>query len=152
LKIKLRLNWHKSGAPGHRAFKEKFAYDYCMSYVKKINGYIPMDLDGQLSKTEIDKKLGSVWFCDRSSKAKLLSSEDVAEHLKKVWDHGVSELQIVIGGADGFSASDEKLWKPELRWSFGNMTLPHELAAVVASEQIYRALTIIKKHPYHSGH
>ena len=32
------------------------------------------------------------------------------------------------------------------------MTLPHELAAVVATEQIYRALTILHHKPYHSGH
>jgi 23S rRNA (pseudouridine1915-N3)-methyltransferase len=32
------------------------------------------------------------------------------------------------------------------------MTLPHELAAVVASEQIYRAFTIMQGLPYHLGH
>ena len=32
------------------------------------------------------------------------------------------------------------------------MTLPHELARVVLVEQIYRALTILNKHPYHLGH
>jgi len=36
--------------------------------------------------------------------------------------------------------------------AFGRITLPHELAAVVAAEQIYRALTILAGHPYHTGH
>jgi 23S rRNA (pseudouridine1915-N3)-methyltransferase len=36
--------------------------------------------------------------------------------------------------------------------SFGAMTLPHELARTVLAEQIYRALTILAGHPYHSGH
>ena len=36
--------------------------------------------------------------------------------------------------------------------SFGRITLPHELARAVAAEQIYRALTILAGHPYHSGH
>jgi 23S rRNA (pseudouridine1915-N3)-methyltransferase len=36
--------------------------------------------------------------------------------------------------------------------SFGKMTLAHELARIVLLEQIYRAFTILKGHPYHSGH
>jgi 23S rRNA (pseudouridine1915-N3)-methyltransferase len=34
----------------------------------------------------------------------------------------------------------------------GKMTLAHELALVVLTEQIYRAFTILKGHPYHGGH
>lgn len=34
-------------------------------------------------------------------------------------------------------------------WSLGTLTLPHELARVVAAEQIYRAMTLIRGVPYH---
>ena len=39
----------------------------------------------------------------------------------------------------------------DLRLSLGAMTLPHELAALVLAEQIYRASTILQGHPYHLG-
>ena len=65
---------------------------------------------------------------------------------------GTKELQIVIGSAEGFSEKELAEWNPDLKWSFGPLTLPHELAAVVAAEQIYRALTILKRLPYHAAH
>jgi len=39
-----------------------------------------------------------------------------------------------------------------LRLSFGKMILAHELARIVLLEQIYRGFTILKGHPYHTGH
>ena len=65
---------------------------------------------------------------------------------------GIKELFIAIGPPDGWNEADIALMKPDIFWSFGPMTLPHELACVVASEQAYRAFTILKKLPYHCGH
>jgi 23S rRNA (pseudouridine1915-N3)-methyltransferase len=59
-------------------------------------------------------------------------------------------LLFAIGGPDGFS--DEARRKAGLVLSLGKMTLPHELARVVVLEQLYRAFTILKNHPYHVGH
>ena len=44
---------------------------------------------------------------------------------------------------------DDVLTACRLRIGFGPMTLPHQLARVVAAEQIYRALTIARGLPYH---
>ena len=96
------------------------------------------------------KEKTRVWFCHVSSRQ--LSSEQVASEFQKAANSSVKELQIMIGPADGFKEEDMKLWKPELLWSFGSLTLPHELASVVASEQVYRALTILNHLPYHQGH
>jgi 23S rRNA (pseudouridine1915-N3)-methyltransferase len=56
------------------------------------------------------------------------------------------DLVFVIGGADGLPAA----WKPraDLLISLTPLTMPHELARVVLAEQIYRALTTLRSHPY----
>jgi 23S rRNA (pseudouridine1915-N3)-methyltransferase len=36
-------------------------------------------------------------------------------------------------------------------FSFGAMTLPHQIVRILAAEQIYRAMTIASGHPYHRG-
>jgi len=78
-----------------------------------------------------------------------LSSEELAAFLE--WERVQSvPLLAAIGGSDGFS--DEARRQAAFTLSLGRMTLPHELARVVALEQIYRAFTIINKHPYHLGH
>ena len=52
----------------------------------------------------------------------------------------------LIGGADGAPAA----WRTRanLLLSLSPMTLPHELARVMLAEQIYRAFTILRGHPY----
>lgn len=56
-------------------------------------------------------------------------------------------VAFVIGGADGLH-SDIKHASNELI-ALSKFTLPHGLARVVLAEQLYRAISIIKKHPYH---
>ncbi len=48
--------------------------------------------------------------------------------------------------------SDEARHASKFVLSLGKMTLAHELARVVLLEQLYRAFTILKGHPYHLGH
>jgi 23S rRNA (pseudouridine1915-N3)-methyltransferase len=81
---------------------------------------------------------------------KQLSSEDIAAHIGRLRDSGLQTLVLAIGPADGWSAAARA--RASLLLSFGPITLPHSLARVVLAEQLYRALTILANHPYHSGH
>ena len=56
------------------------------------------------------------------------------------------DLVFVIGGSDGLPEA----WRPraDVLVSLTPMTMPHELARVVLAEQIYRALTTLRGHPY----
>jgi 23S rRNA (pseudouridine1915-N3)-methyltransferase len=83
------------------------------------------------------------------SRGKQLSSEEFAEFIER--EHlSAMPLLFAIGGSDGFS--EEARLRAGSTLSLGKMTLPHELARVVLVEQIYRAFTILKNHPYHLGH
>jgi len=80
----------------------------------------------------------------------MMSSRELAALAGEAGVAGVQQLVFAIGPADGWSAAGRGAG--DQRVSFGRVTLPHELARVVAAEQIYRALTILAGHPYHSGH
>ncbi len=56
---------------------------------------------------------------------------------------------VVVGGPDGLS--DSLRAKADRVVSFGAMTWPHQLVRVMACEQLYRAMTILSRHPYHRG-
>jgi 23S rRNA (pseudouridine1915-N3)-methyltransferase len=84
------------------------------------------------------------------SRGKELSSEQFAQFLRNYQDSNPRPLIFAIGGADGFSERTRA--GAQVTLSLGKMTLAHELARVVLLEQIYRAFTILKGHPYHSGH
>jgi len=83
------------------------------------------------------------------SRGRQFSSEELAEFLERE-QLNATPLLFAIGGSDGFS--EEARRHAGLMLSLGKMTLPHELARVVLVEQLYRAFTILKNHPYHLGH
>ena len=72
----------------------------------------------------------------------LQSSRELAQKLL-----ATAHLCLVIGGAAGISA--EVLARCTSRISLGKVTLPHQLARLVLTEQLYRAFRIAKNEPYH---
>ncbi len=75
------------------------------------------------------------------------SSEQLAEFISNAAVNGISNICFIIGGSWGL---DERVKAAgSLRLSISPMTLPHTLARVVLSEQIYRAFTIINRTKYH---
>jgi 23S rRNA (pseudouridine1915-N3)-methyltransferase len=132
-------------------------------YLKRIARYA--EIDGQAVKDEaaIVALIGGQPRQSRShnnnkerhklvlldARGKQLSSEELAEFLAREQGNAVP-LLFAVGGSDGFG--EEARGRAGVVLSLGRMTLPHELARVVLLEQIYRAFTILKKHPYHLGH
>ena len=57
------------------------------------------------------------------------------------------DIALVIGGADGIDPLIKQ--QADEKWSLSSFTLPHALVRVVIAEQLYRAWSILKGHPYH---
>ena len=74
------------------------------------------------------------------------STTELAEKLEGWMQSGV-DLSFLIGGPDGLSS--ECLNQAAGRWSLGRLTLPHPLVRVILAEQLYRAWTVTRNHPYH---
>ena len=70
-----------------------------------------------------------------------------ADFIKKERDAGRKALWCAIGGSEGLAPSLQA--RAQVVFSFGAMTLPHQLVRILAAEQIYRAMTILSGHPYH---
>ena len=77
---------------------------------------------------------------------KAYSTELLAEELK-AWQACGQDIAILIGGPEGLAEACLKL--AEQKISLSKLTLPHPLVRVVLAEQLYRATTILKGHPYH---
>ena len=75
------------------------------------------------------------------------TSEEWAADIGRARDQSQSVYAVLIGGPDGLSASLRARARRIV--SFGAMTWPHQLARVMASEQLFRALSILSGHPYH---
>ncbi len=75
------------------------------------------------------------------------ASREFASKIAALENHSVSRCALLVGGSDGWE--DAMRSQADLLWSLGRMTLQHELALVVALEQIYRAATLRAGLPYH---
>ncbi len=78
----------------------------------------------------------------------MFSTEQLAAWLQLRMREG-RDLSFLIGGPDGLAS--ECVQRSDLRWSLSALTLPHSLARILVVEQLYRALSLIKRHPYHRG-
>lgn len=148
--MKLKVAWvGKTKEPAIQSLTDE--------YLKRIGRYVPVE--GVSLKDEAALKgLGgrgasphtNHYIVVLDSRGKQMSSEELARFLGDYQDRNPLPLVFAIGPANGFS--DETRESASLLLSLGKMTLAHELARVVLLEQIYRAFTILKGHPYHLGH
>jgi 23S rRNA (pseudouridine1915-N3)-methyltransferase len=132
-------------------------------YLKRISRYVSVEglalrdedailqLSGRSTPAKTGKSnSGKSTLVLMDSRGKNFTSEELARFIGEYQDRNPLPIIFAIGPADGFS--DPTRYAAQHTISLGKMTMPHELARVVLLEQLYRAFTILKGHPYHSGH
>lgn len=77
------------------------------------------------------------------------TSVEFAGFIQKSMNKGFKHIIFATGGAYGFSEAVYS--RANHKVSFSKMTTTHQLIRLVFSEQLYRAFTIIKGHPYHNN-
>ena len=147
--MKLKLAWiGKTKNPAIQSLTD--------DYIRRIQRYAdaePLQLPDESALLKLREKSGprpahTIVLLD--SRGRQLTSEEFAHFLQTHQDRNPQPLVLAIGPADGFSDAARKSAAATL--SLGKMTLAHELARIVLLEQVYRAFTILKGHPYHTGH
>jgi 23S rRNA (pseudouridine1915-N3)-methyltransferase len=105
----------------------------------------------EVRRREGERLLGRVpsdleWFA-LTRRGQGLTSRRLARYLQELATYGKEGAAFLVGGAHGLS--DEVLGRSRYRLSLSPMTLPHDMARLVLTEQIYRAGTIARGEPYH---
>ncbi len=104
----------------------------------------------RLMQRESDAILATVGQRDRvialEVGGKPWSTERLASQLES-WQQDGQDVCFLVGGPDGLA--DACRQRADQQWSLSPLTLPHPLVRIVLSEQLYRAWSITRNHPYH---
>lgn len=128
--------------------KDSWAKEGCAEYAKRISVRLPFAEIEVRDDAELVRRIPErfeLWVLD--SRGKQLTSEELAAQLKLRMNQSAHGMAFVIGGADGVPPALVK--QADYLWSLGKGTLPHRLARLVVTEQLYRALSIVRGEPYH---
>ena len=130
--------------------KENAFENRVTEYVKWVNKDIPVELitlkDGKPKDVEL-KQLShlspNIFSVCLSEEGNQVSSLEFSKLIYKQ----TRDIVFLIGGPNGHSESIRK--KTDYLLSFSKMTFPHEMALMVLTEQLFRAVSIKKGSKYH---
>ena len=115
-------------------------------YVKRVGRYARCEMS-EIKPERADPwaKHPAAWKVLLDPAGKRMDTDQFVGLVSKAEREG-RDLVFVIGGADGLPAEWRE--RADLLVSLSPMTFPHELARVMLAEQIYRAYTTLRGHPY----
>lgn len=135
--------------------KQRQLNELIADYKKQIKDItiieVPDEKEVQGMKKEGEQILNKIhkeeYVISLAIEGKKMNSEAFSAHLDKVTTFQTPQVTFIIGGS--FGLSDEVKQRSDLLLSFSDFTFPHQLMRLMLIEQIYRAISILKKHPYH---
>ena len=146
-------------AVGHR--QPGWVNDGCAEYLKRMPRELPASVSeikpeprGSKTREQLlaaekgrirDALPGSCRIVVLDEKGEDLTTLKLAKRLE-VWMQDGRDVALLIGGADGL---DEEFKQQDDKLRLSSLTLPHGMARLILCEQLYRAVSVLKNHPYH---
>jgi len=128
--------------------------DAVADYTKRISRYFPVEWkliptsDKEKEGEAILKNLdGGDFAVALDDKGKEMTTEELAGFIEKRMNASDKRIVFIICGAYRLSESVYK--RVNFKWSLSKLTFPHQLVRLILSEALYRAISVIKKEPYH---
>ncbi|HQO10183.1 MAG TPA: 23S rRNA (pseudouridine(1915)-N(3))-methyltransferase RlmH [Clostridiales bacterium] len=139
--------------------KHKYLIEGIERYKKLLSPYA--DIEEKYIKEEAEKPSAVIDESDKliknipagyytvllDIKGKRLSSEDFSVVLNDLRDRSTAGIAFLIGGSEG--VSDDVRKRSDLRLSFSDMTMTHQMIRLFLAEQIYRGFSIMNNKKYH---
>lgn len=144
--------------------KERFWKEACEEYLKRLGAYARVEVK-ELIDIDPAKAGGVQAACEKealsilaaipqrsrvvllASEGKQYSSDMLSKKISSWGLSGDSAIVFILGGSSG--VADKVKARADETISFGEITLPHNLARVVLLEQVYRSFKIARGEPYH---
>ena len=122
-------------------------------YLQRISKFVPIDSvvlkpdnEARIAARMLKESKKSQVLVALDERGQAYTSQRFAKLIASWMNDGISRITFVIGGADGLPKDVTK--QANIRLGLSKMTLPHRLARLVLTEQIYRAFCIVRGVPY----
>lgn len=146
---KISTSWIKDGIELFESRIGKYIKFSCITVpdIKNAKNLSKESLKEEEGKFIMSNILQSDYVVLMDEGGKELTSRDFASWIQKQMNSGRKRLVMIIGGPFGFS--QDIYQRADFKVALSKMTFTHEMAKLILSEQLYRAMTILKGEPYH---
>jgi 23S rRNA (pseudouridine1915-N3)-methyltransferase len=147
-------------AVGHR--QPAWVSDGCAEYLKRMPRELPLTVSEIKPEPRGSKTREQLLAAEKvriretlSAGSRIVVLDEKGDDLTtlklarrlEAWMQDGRDVALLIGGADGLDEEFKQQADDRLRLS--SLTLPHGMARLLLCEQLYRAVSVLKNHPYH---